>query len=48
MYYSDDRWVGWMDRLAQNDFVIVDDFISDELYENIMLFFHEMEESDKL
>jgi SM-20-related protein len=37
-----------MDRLAEDDYVIVDDFISDELYGNIMNFFHEMEESDKL
>lgn len=37
-----------MDRLAEDDYVIVDDFISDELYGNIMDFFHEMEESDKL
>ncbi len=48
MNYSDEQWLGWMDRLAEADFVIVDDFISNELYENIMEFFHEMEESDKL
>jgi SM-20-related protein len=48
MNYSDEQWLGWMDRLAEADFVIVDDFISNELYENIMEFFHEMEESEKL
>ena len=37
-----------MDHLAEADFVIVDDFISNELFENIMEFFHKMEESDKL
>lgn len=48
MNFSEDQWLEWMDRLAEDDFVIVDDFISDELYGNIMEFFHEMEESDKL
>lgn len=48
MNYSDDQWLGWMDRLAEDDFVIVDDFISDELYEQIMGFFHEKESSDQL
>jgi len=48
MTYSDDQWLQWMDRLAEDDFVIVDDFISEELFSQIMEFFHEMEESDKL
>lgn len=48
MNYTEDQWLEWMDLLAEDDFVIVDDFISDELYGNIMEFFHEMEESDKL
>jgi SM-20-related protein len=48
MSYSEEQWLSWMDRLAEDDYVIVDDFISDELYGNIMNFFHEMEESDKL
>lgn len=48
MNYSNDQWLGWMDRLAEDDFVIVDDFISDELYEQIMGFFQEKESSDQL
>lgn len=48
MNYSDDQWLGWMDRLAEDDFVIVDDFISDELYRQIMDFFHQKEASDEL
>ncbi|MCH2449324.1 MAG: 2OG-Fe(II) oxygenase [Gracilimonas sp.] len=48
MNYSDKQCLGWMDHLAEADFVIVDDFISNELFENIMEFFHKMEESDKL
>ncbi|WP_290877583.1 2OG-Fe(II) oxygenase [Gracilimonas sp.] len=48
MKYSNDQWLDWMDRLAENDFVIVDDFISDELFADIMHFFGEMEAADKL
>lgn len=45
---SDEVWSGWMDELAERDFVIVDDFISDELYRTIMQFFHKMENEEKL
>lgn len=48
MNYSEDQWLGWMDRLAEDDFVIVDDFISDALYGQIMDFFHQKEASDEL
>ncbi|HBX66421.1 MAG: 2OG-Fe(II) oxygenase [Balneola sp.] len=37
-----------MDQLAENDYVVVDDFISDELYNHIMKFFSDVENSDKL
>ena len=48
MFYTEEDWLGWMDQLADNDYVIVDDFISDEIYNGIMDFFHEMESADKL
>ena len=48
MVYTEEDWLGWMDQLADNDYVIVDDFISDEMYNGIMEFFHEMESADKL
>ncbi|HKK26330.1 MAG TPA: 2OG-Fe(II) oxygenase [Gracilimonas sp.] len=48
MFYTEEDWLGWMDQLAENDYVIVDDFISDEMYSGIMDFFHEMESTDKL
>lgn len=37
-----------MDQLSENDYVIVDDFITDEMFNSIMEFFHEMESADKL
>lgn len=48
MSYSEKQWLEWMDLLSEDDYLIIDDFISDELYEKIMLFFNEAEESDRL
>lgn len=48
MCYSEEQWLTWMDRLAEDDYLVVDDFITEKLFEEIMAFFHEMEETDKL
>lgn len=37
-----------MDDLAENDYVIADQFIDDEMYTRIMTFFSEKEENDQL
>ncbi|MFY0683143.1 MAG: 2OG-Fe(II) oxygenase [Balneola sp.] len=46
--YSEEKWISWMDELAEKDVVIVDDFISDELYKKIMDFFSAVEENERL
>lgn len=48
MIYSEDQWIRWMDELAIQDYVIADDFISDEMFRLIMKFFREKEENDQL
>ena len=48
MNYSEEQWLNWMDQLSENDYVVVDDFISDEMFNGIMGFFQEMESADKL
>lgn len=48
MNYSEEKWIGWLDQLAENDYVVIDDFISDELFNEVMCFFGEMEAEDKL
>lgn len=48
MIYTEERWIGWLDQLAEQDYVIVDDFISHDFYEQIMSFFTEAEKNDKL
>ncbi len=32
-FYSEDQWLGWVDQLAENDFVVIDDFINQETYQ---------------
>ena len=46
--YSEEKWISWMDELAEKDVVIVDDFISDDLYRKIMDFFSAVEENERL
>lgn len=46
--YTNEQWIQWMDELALNDYVIVDDFISNNLFSTIMDFFHEKEQNDQL
>lgn len=45
---SGEQWGRWMDELAEKDYVIADNFISDEMFSSIMEFFHEKEEGDQL
>jgi SM-20-related protein len=46
--YSEEQWIQWMDELAIHDYVIADNFISDEMFNLIMDFFHEKEQSNQL
>lgn len=45
---SEEKWTEWMDRLAEDDFVVIDDFISDEMFRSILAFFYAAEGDDKL
>jgi SM-20-related protein len=46
--YTDEQWIQWFDQLAEDDFVIVDDFLSDQQFRLIMDFFKQAEENDHL
>ena len=48
MIFSESTWINWMDQLAEQDYVIVDDFLSDKLYKQVRQFFSDVEETDKL
>lgn len=44
---SEDQWIEWLDRLSENDYLVVDNFISDRLYHKIRSYFdHLMEENE--
>lgn len=48
MKFPEERWIEWMDHLADHDYVIVDNFISDEDFILIREYFNKMEEADLL
>ncbi len=41
--YRDEQWSNWFDTLAENDFVVVDDFLPDVLLKEVLHFFTEQE-----
>lgn len=46
--HSEEAWIKWMDILAQQDYVVIDDFISKDIFQSIMNYFRDMENRDKL
>lgn len=46
-YHPDEQWSKWLDQLASNDYLIVDDFISDQLFDKIQQYFQDqLDESE--
>ncbi len=37
--YDDDRWLAWIDQLAEQEYVVIDNFLTDTLYAEIRNFF---------
>lgn len=48
MRFNDSQWISWFDELAEKDFVVVDEFISQEVFTTVMDFFTKSEKNDKL
>ena len=40
-YYSDKQWNQWLSQLAADDYLILDNFISDELYLQVQAYFQD-------
>jgi SM-20-related protein len=38
-YYTEQQWHQWLDQLADNDFVYVDNFLPDDLYHQVQRYF---------
>lgn len=45
--YSEEKWIDWVDQLSQNDYVIIDDFLSPQLYWQVRSFFLQKLEEDE-
>lgn len=43
-----DNWLKWMDELAENDFIIIDHFLSENVLSEVNLFFQDILEKDRL
>ena len=46
--FTEEQYITWMDELAENDYVVVDDFIDTGLYDKIASFFEEKMEMNDL
>jgi SM-20-related protein len=46
--FTEEQYIAWMDELADNDFVVIDDFLSEALYQNIFTFFEAKMEANDL
>ena len=38
-FFSDETYISWLDQLAENDYVIIDDYISEELFGTVSTYF---------
>ncbi|MEQ9467279.1 MAG: 2OG-Fe(II) oxygenase [Ekhidna sp.] len=46
-FHAEEKWIDWVDQLSLNDFVVIDDFLSEEIYQHIRSFFLSKLEEDK-
>ena len=37
-FYSTDKWINWVDELANDDYLIIDDFLSESLFQKLKAF----------
>ena len=47
-FYSSEQWVNWVDQLAENDYIIIDDFLKKPTYSRLINFLSELEENNRL
>lgn len=47
-FHNDDNYLDWIDQLALNDYVVIDNFIDTELYKLILSFFERKREEESL
>lgn len=47
-FFAEEKYLGWIDELAAQDYVIIDDFIPAALYSEMTSFFNEILDADQL
>lgn len=47
-FYREEQYLSWMDRLAHNDYVVLDNFLSKENYSELKQFFHQKLKAETL
>ena len=40
-YFKEEQYIAWMDTIAEEDFVVIDNFIDDDMFQEISTFFEE-------
>ncbi|WP_304234637.1 2OG-Fe(II) oxygenase [Jiulongibacter sediminis] len=45
-FFSEEQWLQWVDELSDNDYVIIDDFLSETLLERVLTYFREKKTDD--
>ncbi len=46
-FFSEEKWIDWVDQLSENDYVVIDNFLSPELYQAIRGFLLQKLEEDE-
>jgi SM-20-related protein len=47
-HFTEQQWIDWFDQLSRDGYLVVDNFISDELYADILTYFNHLKEQDGL
>ena len=46
MIYTEERWLEWIDLLAEQDYIVIDQFFPEEFYQKILKFFNDKRSDD--
>ena len=47
IHYTDEKWLNWVDLLSEHDYVVIDDFLPADLYQQVSHFFMKKLEVDE-
>lgn len=47
-FFTEEQWINWVDQLAEEDYVVIDHFLSEEHFSQIMSFFSKQIDQNQL